>query len=300
MLKITKKRFDKYIEIYKQISKNPLISRSKIIQKTGIANNTIIKYVAEMKDLSIMFGPVIFLKPARNYTEYAYFLQVKDFAVRKQLTKSVTLLGKWNTFFIRDACINYTELKGYKTCFLQGIKGVTYFSHVNALDWDTTFHRIQTIPRPAKKSFLYEKVHEIPWDHKEWALYKEFKYNVRRPVDPVLKKVGATRRQYRKWLSSLPDYAEIQTAFYPLGLDTYVPSDVLFKSEYQKHLGEVLGVLPTSTLFFSVGDYVFARLFLPCELSAKVLMVITDTTGEFFTEAHSVMVAGGPKSLVLV
>ncbi len=47
--------------------------------------------------------------------------------------------------------------------------------------------------------------------------------------------------------------------------------DFLFRSEYQKQLVDILGQLPSTSVFFSVDDYLFARLSVLNVLERKLL-----------------------------
>jgi hypothetical protein len=52
-------------------------------------------------------------------------------------------------------------------------------------------------------------------------LYHAFRLNARRDSVPVLKELNIDRETYEKWISTLPEVAYIQPAFYPHGSNTY-------------------------------------------------------------------------------
>ncbi|MBU7010366.1 MAG: hypothetical protein HXS46_06715 [Theionarchaea archaeon] len=64
---------------------------------------------------------------------------------------------------------------------------------------------------PQEKSSLYEEGPAIPWKEWEWTLYHRFKHDVRIPVNPVLEELEISSEQYKKWVSSLSDVANIST-----------------------------------------------------------------------------------------
>jgi predicted transcriptional regulator len=78
MSRITEQKLEDYYRIYEEIFKEPTESVQKIAQNTGISRNTVSRYLTEMYKTSILRGPAIFLKPAKNYYQYVYFLTVKD------------------------------------------------------------------------------------------------------------------------------------------------------------------------------------------------------------------------------
>ena len=269
MDQISRKALDRYFKIYEQIYEDPFMPIKHIVQKTAIPRSTVSRHVREMNELGIMFGPVIYLKPAQNYHQHAAFLKIKDPVVTYQCLRAFPTVisrslasGSWNVMLTSEKGINPTVLRGFKECVLQGIKGVTWLSKVASLTWDESVHRMHKALRsPGEKSYLYEEIPSLPWDKKEWTLYHTFKLNVRTPATPALQKLGIRYEQYRKWLSSLLDVADIQVPFYPRGLDQYFMFDFLFKSDYQKQIKDILGLLPSTSLFFSVGEYILARLF---------------------------------------
>lgn len=54
-------------------------------------------------------------------------------------------------------------------------------------------------------------------------------------------------------------------------VDTEFIVEFLLRSEYQKPLTNILGQLPSTSMFFSVGDYLFARLSVLDRLERKLL-----------------------------
>ena len=241
---------------------------SAIAEETGIDRATVKKYIAEMKN-SVTDGPVIHLKPAQNYHEYVYFLEVEDplllYVDLKQCTAVVSVevgFGSWNLLVISNESIDYTELEGYEKCILHGIKGTTFLSRVITLDWNESMERMNSmLNTPQEKSSLYEEIPVIPWRDWEWDLYHRFKDDARILRAPISHELGISSEQWRRWLSSLFDVAHIQTAFYPLRADNSCTPGFLFKSEYQEEVVTILGMLPATSTFFSVGEYLLARLF---------------------------------------
>ena len=256
------RKLEKYFQIYTQIYENPLISRNRIAQNLKMAPHTVTNYLQEMKD-SFMFGPAIYLKPAQNYHEYVYFLNFENplsaCALLEQHPSVITInlaFGRWNLFFIADEQIDYANVEGYQECILHGVKSVTFLSRVTTLDWDQSMENMRSMVKaPQQRSSLYKEGPAIPWKEWEWALYHKLKHNVRIPVNPVLEELDISSEQYKKWASSLFDVTSIQSAFFPSGKNR--TCDFLFQSENQKQLTDILGQLPSSWIFFSVGDYLF-------------------------------------------
>lgn len=260
-----REKLEKYFKIYEQIYENPFVSALEIAENTGIARDTVVRYLDEMS--SVMYGPAICLNPARNHHEYAYFLEVKHplfvFEHIKEfpsVSSATVNFGNWNMSFISEHCIDVEKVKGYEKCMFRAIKGVTVASRVTTLDWDEAMKKMRSMHCPQEKSFLNEKVSLVPWQEWEWALYHKCKHNVRAPVTDVLEELQISQRWYRRWVSSLNNAGTIQVAFYPLQVNKYLSYDFLFTSDHQKPLVDILGLLPSTSVFFSVGEYLLARL----------------------------------------
>lgn len=294
------KRLPKYHKIYEQIFEDPFLPMYQMTKSTGISRSTISRHVIEMCELSIMKGPMIFLKPAQDYHQYAFFLTfehpLSTYSNLKGFPHVISrnlCSGNWNLSLICEKFMNFSVLKGFRQCILQGIKGVTHLSKVTSLDWDASMEEMYSaVSPPTKKSILYEEIPPLTWKKEEWILYHEFKYNMKTHAMSILKEAGIRYDRYRRWISQLPDVAHIQTAFYPHGLDQYIMIDFLFKSEYQKQLKDILGMLPSTSIFFSVGTYLLARLSLLNKKEKDDLFSLILQLGElgFFTDLYVAIV----------
>jgi hypothetical protein len=73
--------------------------------------------------------------------------------------------------------------------------------------------------------------------------------------------------------------------------------DFLFKSEYQEQLSTILGMLPSTSLFFSAGDHLFVRLSVPSEREKDLAPLISELKEKgYFSEYHqstAVLTSGG-------
>lgn len=211
-------------------------------------------------------------------------------------------VGNWNLVLVSNTCIGYSDIEGYQKCILQGIKGATFLSKVKTLDFDESMKKMHEILYPPdKKSFLSSKIPSIVWEDWEWALYHEFKCNVRTPSAPILERLKIPQDKYKKWVSSLSD-AVIQAGFYPLGINKYNTVDILFESEYQKQVTDILGMLPSTSVFFSVGQYLLTRLsFLTREEMKELYTFIYNMKNQgFFTDFSSAVITEScPQNLLV-
>jgi hypothetical protein len=291
-----------YHTIYEQLYEYPLISLYEIAKNTEFPVDAVSQYIHEMYKSSILRGPAIFLKPAKNYYQHVHFLAVSNpLSAYESLTGSRHTVsvniecGQWNSLVISEEAVGLSGLKGSQKCIHHNRKGVTSLSKVTYLDWDQSLKKIYSkIAPPTRKSTLYEEIPAINWNTEEWILYDKLKHDVRAEAEPILEECEINYQQYQKWLAKLPEAAVIQPAFYPAGLD-YSLCDFLFKSQYQEQLATILGMLPSTSLFFSAGDHLFARVFVPNKNDLASLILELETKGYFTDVYHSkaVLASGG-------
>jgi DNA-binding Lrp family transcriptional regulator len=264
-----RKKLPKYHKIYHELYKNPFIHHKSIAERTKISRSGVSRHIKEMYESLILKGPVISLNPAHNYHQYAVFLQFEDplstyqrFEGFPHVISKRLHSGKWNISLICDRLLDFSALNGFEQYVALGVKGVTLYSQVTSLDWDLSMKRMEALlSSPQKKSFLYKEVPLLPWNEKEWVLYHKFQPNIRAKAMPILRNCKTRFEHYQKWISNLPEVAVIQPGFYPHGVDNYLEIDFLCESEYQKQVADILGLLPSTSVFFSVREYLLARLF---------------------------------------
>jgi hypothetical protein len=256
-----------YHQIYDQLYENPFLPVLDIAGVLKMPSPDVTQHVDTMYESSFLLGPVISVKPASNYRMYCSFLKVTDpYALYKEpfkrsyVSKSWTA-GAWDSMVITEEKVDFTGMEGVRECVYQGKKGGTFISKCVHIDWDHSMKDILSrMGEPGEETVFYEEVPSLNWGEKEWMLYHAFRLNARRDFIPVLKELDIDREIYERWVSTLPEMAYIQPAFYPSGSNSYGALDFLLKSDYQKQIITILGLLPCSGVFFSTGDRVWARL----------------------------------------
>ncbi len=262
-----------YCALYEQVYENPLMPCRNIAEKTGIPLEKCYQYLTDMYDTYVLRGPVLSLKPAENYHHYAYFLMVEDPLTvyqtleREHIVYRSISFGEWNILAITDRCTDFLAMPQVRECILVGVKSATYASKVVVVDFEESVNRIRdaiTCEEKMKKekTTLYEEIPVNPWDEEEWRLYYAFKKNARCNIAAKLKECSVSPTKYRNWISRLDQFVLIQPAFYPEGLTHYGAVDIIFNSHYHQQIADILGLLPSTSLYFSFGEYLFARLFL--------------------------------------
>jgi hypothetical protein len=308
-VKVTRKMLKGFHKIYEQVCENPSINQEDIFRNTRIPRGTVSRYIQEMYDQSILVGPMLFLKPAEDYPLHAAFCEFDNaYIVHERLEQFPRIIssswncGKWNIMVVCDAPMDFTLLKGFRSCIYEGAKSLTFLSQVSFLDWSASMGSIQAkLSPPEKKTTLYEIGPSLQWDKEDWILYEKVKQNTRVKITPLLKECSLSYERYRKWIAKVhrhPSSCVTQTAFYPHGLNTYFCYDFLFNSNYHRQLTDILGMLPSTSIFFSVGSHLFARISVMNTKESQDLFSLMVKLKEYnyFTDYYTALVASVSKN----
>jgi hypothetical protein len=270
--------------LYQLIYEDPLISCASLAEKMGIPKKKVQKYLAEMYQKSIVKGPRLSVKPAQNYHEYAYFVNVDNPLDAYKGLKGVVYgnisCGSWNLLVITDRKMDISSLPGFEECIFEGRKSATHASKVVVRNFEESLKRIDAYKLGEEahelEKTLYEEISLNTWDTDEWTLYRTFRDNIRADTTQKLKECSISHAKYKTWISSLDQFALIQPAFYPEGLNNYHSVDVLFESQYHRKIKDILGLLPSTTLSFSVNDSIFVRLFFLSKIQETSVLALLD------------------------
>lgn len=117
-----------------------------------------------------------------------------------------------------------------------------------------------------KKNYIQTHFDEtIPWDETDEIMYRYFKYDLRRPLTPIMKEQKISKEKIYKFLDRLPQTCTIATHFYPDTLSAYDPYLFVFETDYEDFIIDLFSELPTSVSFFKVSDrlFVYAHILKP-------------------------------------
>ncbi|MBU7029447.1 MAG: winged helix-turn-helix domain-containing protein [Theionarchaea archaeon] len=272
MGKITQEeRMRNYYKIYGQIYEWPIMSLLDIAVNTGLSRNTVSKYLQEMYTKNIIVGPHLRMNPSSNYREYVYLLNFADpWLVFKGLEQFPHVLyhgitfGDWNTLVITDSLLDFSKLIGFQEVVYRGVRGYSSTPKGKHLTWDEWFKTVNTqVARADLHQMEYKNrvLPHLPWEKDEWKLYHAFKYNLRRKVTPLLKKINVRYETYMKWMETLETYCSTHTGFYPEGYNTYMSYCFLFVTD-AKEVHSLFSLVPTTPFIIGLGHHllVFASI----------------------------------------
>ena len=265
--KISQKRvIQEYNRIVHQLCENPFIPQWSMAQNLSMSRNTVSKYLREMYTQNVMVGPWMSVNPHKDYKEYVYLMKFTDPSLAYDglkefphvLYNSLTF-GDWNTTVITDRHLDFSRLKGFESMVYWGVKGVMYTPEVVNLTWDESlkkiylyidrFNPVNREPKNLKSDT------SLNWGEKEWKLYNAFKYNVRRSVTPLLRRINVRYETYSAWIQTVNNHCTFHTEFYPKGYNTYVSLCLLLDSDYNQSVKSIFSLFPTTPIIMEVNDH---------------------------------------------
>jgi DNA-binding Lrp family transcriptional regulator len=255
-----KKRLGGYHKIYEQVHADPTMRTKDIGPNVKISRNAVTKYIKEMYRDHILVGPYLQVNPSPHYKQYVYLMDFtnpwKAFCGLKEFPHVVyhaLAFWDWNTLVITDRLLDVTKVAGLKKVVTRGVRYCSYTPKVALTTWDETFEEVYKKLLQFKRR-SEDKIREITpstWQEPEWKLYHAFKY-IRKPVTPVLQKIGVRYEPYLKWKSDLYTHCTVHTGFYPGGYESYLDYCFLFSTDHEESVKSVFSLFPTTPFFMEV------------------------------------------------
>lgn len=94
----------------------------------------------------------------------------------------------------------------------------------------------------------------LEWDAEDEQLFRYFKYDLRKPFAPVMRKHLISTTKIYQFLGRLPQCCTVFTRYFPETLSGYEPVLYMFKTDYEDFLIDLFSELPTSSFFFKASD----------------------------------------------
>lgn len=279
------KRRKNYYRVYEQIYKNSTISTYDLVQNTGLARNTVAKYLQEMYSQEILIGPYVKMNPAPNYREHVYLMNFENpLSVFQGLKGFPHVLhcrvsfGDWNIMITTDRNLDFSKLVGFQSMVSQGVKGFAYTPKVEYTTWDESFKKVNekikefsSVQRePRDRTLTY-----LDWGTDEWKLYHAFKSNLRQKITPTLRRIKVRYEDYSKWRKTLDTHCTIHTEFYPEGYKPYMGYCFLLSCIDKSVVQSLFSFFPTSSVITEVGDHLLVFTQVPFSDKTRKLFCAT-------------------------
>ena len=216
--------------------------------------------------LGWFFNPQVRARSYANLMEYTYFLKCKNPAryfsefINKESIIYHALTGGCANMWV----VSKEELDFSCKNVVSGPRSDYLASFPPNHSWDTGIHRMQKkVEEFNPKDYEPEgliKTHwnkTIEWDSEYEELFKEFNYDLRKPITPIMKKHLISWKKVDNWMKNLQTYCTIITGYYPGGIKSYDPYLFMLETDYEDFIVNLFSELPTTTIFFKVSNKLF-------------------------------------------
>jgi len=260
-----------YYTIYGLLNENPRILPSAISKILRIRPKTARNRVHEAIDKGYMSKPNIRKRSYSNFKEYVYFVRCEDplglylrYGEDGRIVYHAVMDGFANLWVISKEEI---DIEG--DVLISGLRSDYHVSIAPDHSWKTAIkimeERIEEFdpdkyePRGIIQTHWDETVE---WDETDEILYGYFKYDLRKPLDPIRKEeYSITTKKFKDWLKKLPEYCTIITRYFPEKSSSYDSYIFVFETDYEDFIIDlfsavkivltgIVGIIPTLIQFY--------------------------------------------------
>ena len=255
-----------YRIIYELICNSPRIFINEISSALNTDRGTASRRTHEAFNDGYVLKPQVRKKSYKNMKEYIYILNSSDaiqnyldYIEDENVVYHAELLGPANFWIMAREEI---DLKG--EILAEGARSDYYVAHAPNHSWLTAIEKIHTMvkefnsDRYVTKGYIHDHLNEyLDWNSEFEMLYREFKYNARKKQTPIRKKHLISGSKLQDWYEKYLEYCTVFTRWFPEGFSAYDPYLIMFETDYEDFIVELFSELPTSSIFFKVGDILF-------------------------------------------
>jgi hypothetical protein len=269
--------------IYELLHKNPRIYIKDIASVLNINPHATSKKLEKAFVEGYVLPPQLRIRSFANMKEYMYFIHCDSvskyyltYIEDERVVYHAVMGGFANLWIISQGKI---EVPGDIIC--EGFRSDYHVAHATDHSWQKAItlmkEKIKNFnPRNYHpKGIVQTRYHEsIAWDLNFQTLYREFKYNVRNKLSPIMKRNRISAEKIYKFFDVLSDTCTVFSRYFPQTLSAYDPYLFMFKTDYEDFIISLFSELPTSPLFFKVSD----RLFVYVDVARQYLRNVHEST----------------------
>ncbi|MBU7035786.1 MAG: winged helix-turn-helix domain-containing protein [Theionarchaea archaeon] len=270
-MKFTEERLkNEYRSIYELLDRAPRIQVKEVAHVLGINRNTAGARLKDAVDKGYIVGPQIRKKSFLNLAEYIYFIHTDD------------PIGLFRTYTQDPNVVYHTLMDGFSNLRIISLKeldldGVVaggrrsdyHISYAPDNSWEHSIKTMQEMmdtcdPEPyVPRGFINTHWSEsAEWSETDEILFRELKYDLRKPATPLMKTHHISADNISKWLERLPECCTIFTSYFPETVAAYDPYVFMVETDYEDFVIELFSHLPTTTWFYRVSKYLFLDVWL--------------------------------------
>lgn len=253
----------RYRIIYEAVFNNPRIYKKDITSLLHVNPRTVTRDMKEAVARGYIVGPHIRRRSYANMREYMYFANCKKpfetyshYGEDMRVVYHARMHGFVNTWLTSKEEI---DIEG--DVLLKGPRSDYYTPFTPNHSWEKA---IEIMEKKAEnfnpkeyepKGILQTHWDEtIEWDLEDEKLYREFKYNAREALTPIMRQNLISGQKIYEFLKRLPECCTISVNYFPDSISSYDPYLFVFETDYEDFIIDLFSELPTSSFFFKVSD----------------------------------------------
>ncbi len=260
------KRMKRNRNIYEALTSNHRVmikELAKILQVNPTAASRILK---EAFDQGYVLIPQVRKQSYANTREYMYFVRCKySHGLYKKYSNDMNVsyhavMGGFANLWV----ISNKEIDIEGDIIVGGPRSDYHVAYAPNHSWEKameiTQKRVEFFNPKKYKQKRTIKTHwdkTILWDEEDEAIFREFKYNGRKPLTPIMRKHLISSRKIYEFLENLPKSCTVYTRYFPKSIMSYDPYLFMFETDYEDFIIDLFSELPTSSFFFKVSDILF-------------------------------------------
>jgi len=236
------------------------------------------KLIQQGIEQGVFYYPQIRKRSYRNTSEYVHFLNAPnsfkmftDLIENNDVIYHARITGRFTMWTIAYEKIEFENslIEGYRTDY--------HFTKAPNQSWDTAIEKMHNMidlfdisdyrPTNYLKSHLDQTIY---WPPVYDILFQYFKFNLRKPLTPLMKDYKIPLDTINQFLGNVDELFTTTVAYYPGGIESYEPWLFKIETDYEDFIIDLFSELPTTSLHFKVKGNLFSLLFGKRELLRNI------------------------------
>jgi hypothetical protein len=261
-------RQKQFRKIYEYLCDKPRFRPHHVSKEMRLRPSSVASRLKEAIEKEYIAGPQIRKKSFSNLKSYVNFVDSDDpvelyqrCREDKNVIHNAILDGFCNFRVVSEKPMN---IKG---SVLGGVLPDYVLSRPPDHPWGTAINIMHDLVREFNPEDYIPKYYitnhwneTVEWSEEHEILYREFKYDLRKLLDPLVRKYGISISRIRNFLEQLPTYCIIFTCYYRESLPTYDEYVHVLETDYEDFIIDVFSQLPATCWFYKVEDKLIAHL----------------------------------------
>ncbi len=258
-------------QIYSHRYNDPWIPDKKVAKLIGRSISTVNRYARQAEEEGVIWNPQPRLNPYPDKRVALLLFEDKNRAFCELENHPVISYvcmyqGSWDIMAIYNKPLDFTKIPGYTKTILDGVRGLLFTPKVSFISWEDSFKKMGNLLKKGgeiqESRFDCEPCYP-DWDDEDWKMFSYFKFDLRKDFNKLRKECRISWRKYEEWKKNLRKYCTILMSYYPGGYRTYSSITLCMRTSYENYVADVFSCLPTTPVFYRVGEYLFVNIFIP-------------------------------------